>query len=157
KTVAGNFENVLRSAFSLNALFLPILWRGETPLGALGHVTDAKQGAMHFIIAGRDTSTKDAFIGKALHFHSLEHAISRKYMYYDFGHGDEPYKFTYGANGLKLKYFSIRRSDAKGGRVFDPLNAYAALERVERFIEEGKMNRARAAYRQLAGILGQYA
>jgi CelD/BcsL family acetyltransferase involved in cellulose biosynthesis len=156
KSVAGNFENVLRSAFSLNALFLPILWRGETPLGALGHVTDAKQGAMHFIIAGRDTSAKDAFIGKALHFHSIEHAITRKYKYYDFGHGDEPYKFTYGANRLKLQYFSISRAAGKDDRVFDPINSYAALERVEKFIEEGKMNRARAAYRQLAGILEQY-
>jgi CelD/BcsL family acetyltransferase involved in cellulose biosynthesis len=153
KMVAGNFEKVLRSAFSLNALFLPVLWRGETPLGALGHIVDAKRGAMHFIIAGRDTSVKEAFVGKALHFHSIKNAVSRGYRYYDFGHGDEPYKFTYGADKAKLQYFVINRSDANAQDVFDPFQYRMALKRVKRFIKTKKMDQARAGWSQLDKIL----
>lgn len=150
---ADNFEKVLRSAHALNTLFLPVLWQGDTPLGALGHIVDTQKGVIHFIIAGRDISAKEAFIGKALHFHSIECAIELGHSHYDFGHGDEPYKFTYGAERTQLHYFTILRDNAQADMVVDPLCAAAAIEKIERFIEGGKTDQARTACQQLAPSL----
>ncbi len=150
--VAGNFEKMLRAAHAVDGLFLPVLWRGETPLGALGHVMDPRTGAMHFIIAGRDPDAEEMFIGSALHFHSIESAIFLGCETYDFGHGDEAYKFSYGAEGKALQYFAIRRPDADAGNVFDTLCTGPALSRLEGFIETGKIDRAKRACRQLSQI-----
>ena len=148
--VADNFAAVLRAALASDALFLPVLWRGDTPLGALGHIVDRKAGTMHFIIAGRDPSAEETFIGAALHFHSIECAILLGYEFYDFGHGDEPYKFSYGAETTKLGYFSIRRPDAHDSNVFDTICTGVALDRIEKFIKTGKTKQARQACRQLS-------
>lgn len=153
KKVAANFEQVLKSALALDGLFLPILWRGDRPLAALGHVMDPKIGAMHFIIAGRDPTAEESFIGAALHFHSIECAILLGCQYYDFGHGDEKYKFSYGAEKTEVKYFSIKRPDLEAEKVFDSINSGAALKRIEGFIEAGKTDQARRACRQLSQIL----
>ncbi len=153
RKVAMNFEKVLRSAFLADALFLPVLWRGDTPLAALGHVMDPKVGAMHFIIAGRDTSAEEAFIGAALHFHSIECALLMGCNHYDFGHGDEEYKFSYGAKNVKVAYFSIRRPTIDAENVFDSISSGVALKRIEKFIDAGKKDEAKRACRQLARLL----
>lgn len=150
--VAANFETVLRAALEIDALFLPVLWRGDTPLGALGHVMDPKAGAMHFVIAGRDPDASEAFIGAALHFHSIECAILLGCQFYDFGHGDEAYKFSYGAEKNRLQYFSITRPDAEGANVFDSLCIGSALGRIEGFIKSGKTDQAQKACRQLSEL-----
>ncbi|MGY3438666.1 MULTISPECIES: GNAT family N-acetyltransferase [unclassified Marinovum] len=152
--VAANFEQVLRAAHSADALFLPTLWRGETPLGALGHVMDPRVGAMHFIIAGRNPEADEAFIGPALHFHSIECGIYLGCQTYDFGHGDEPYKFSYGAEKVPVSYFTIIRPDEDRAMMFDPLSTGAALKRIGQFIKAGKTEQAEAACTQLAELLG---
>ncbi len=113
---------------------------------------DPTIGAMHFIIAGRDESAEEAFIGAALHFHSIECAIMLGCENYDFGHGDEPYKFGYGAVAKRLQYFSIRRPDPSEGKIFDSINTGAALKRIEAFLISGKTDEARHACRQLSKI-----
>lgn len=153
KKMADNFETMLRSAVASDALFLPILWRGETPLAALGHVMDPKVGAMHFIIAGRNPAADEDFIAAVLHFHSIECAILLGCEYYDFGHGDEQYKFSYGAEPVEVRYLSIRRKNATADKVFDSIGSGAALKRIEEFLAVGKVDEARRGCRQLSRIL----
>ncbi|WP_299561814.1 GNAT family N-acetyltransferase [uncultured Sulfitobacter sp.] len=148
--VAANFRRVLEAALATDALFLPILWRDDTPLAALGHVMDPRNGTMHFIIAGRDTTAEEPFIGAALHFHSIECAILLGCQSYDFGHGDEAYKFSYGAEKTRLTYFSISRPEGSTHEVFDSISTGAALRRIEAFIGAGKSDEARRACRQLS-------
>jgi CelD/BcsL family acetyltransferase involved in cellulose biosynthesis len=152
RDVASNFETMLRAALAADALFLPILWRGDQPLAALGHVIDRGNGVMHFIIAGRDTTANEAFIGNALHFHSIEQAIALGCDSYDFGHGDEAYKFSYGAEKTKLQYFSIRRPELRRDNIFDSLGTGAALRRIEGFISSGKTEQAARGCRQLSRL-----
>jgi CelD/BcsL family acetyltransferase involved in cellulose biosynthesis len=152
KSVAANFEKVLIAAQKTDALFLPILWRGNTPVAALGHIMDPKNGSMHFIIAGRDPKAEEAFIGAALHFHSIECAILLGCQYYDFGHGDEEYKFSYGAEKTKLQYFSITRPKGDPDKIFDSIGTGIALKRIEGFLKAGEVDQAEHACRQLSGI-----
>lgn len=151
--VAANFEKVLACALKSDALFLPVLWHGDKPLAALGHVMDPSVGAMHFIIAGRDIAAEQPFIGAALHFHSIECAILLGCQTYDFGHGDEAYKFSYGAQANSLAYFSVERPDRDPAKVFDSISTGTALKRIEAFLKSGKTDEARRACRQLSRIL----
>ncbi|AZV78512.1 GNAT family N-acetyltransferase [Parasedimentitalea marina] len=150
--VASNFEKVLEAALKTEALFLPVLWRGDTPLAALGHVMDPKNGSMHFIIAGRDSTAEEAFIGAALHFHSIECAIMLGCQYYDFGHGDEEYKFSYGAEKTTVQYFSVTRPTGDPEKVFDSISTGVALKRIEKLIKAGKTDQAERACRQLSQL-----
>jgi CelD/BcsL family acetyltransferase involved in cellulose biosynthesis len=152
KSAAESFEKVLKAALKTDALFLPILWRGDVPLAALGHVMDPKTGAMHFMIAGQDQAATEPFIGAALHFHSIECAILLGCQHYDFGHGDEEYKFGYGAERTELSYFSITRVDTDAENVFDSICTGAALRQIESFLKAGKTDQARRACRQLSQI-----
>lgn len=151
--VAENYRNVLTSAHDCDALFLPVLRHGDRKLGALGHVLDRRNGVMHFIVAGRDTTAEEAFIGDALHFHSIAWAISQGFICYDFGHGNERYKYSYGAEDLQTLYFEIRRTEPDDAGVLDVLCLAEALRRTETFIRDGKTDRAARACAQLSDLL----
>ncbi|KZY34785.1 hypothetical protein A3731_18495 [Roseovarius sp. HI0049] len=151
--VAANYRNVLTAAHRCGALFLPVLKRGERRLGALGHAIDRRNGIVHFIVAGRDTQAEETFIGDALHFHSIEWAIAQGFICYDFGHGDERYKYSYGAENLQTLYFDIRRTEPGSAGMLDVLCLGEALKRTEAFIRDGKTDRAARACAQLSGLL----
>jgi CelD/BcsL family acetyltransferase involved in cellulose biosynthesis len=153
--VAGNYRDVLHAARATGVLFLPILWKDTQPLGALGHVLDPKNGIVHFIFSGRDISVDEPFVGPSLHYHSIEWAIEQGYVSYDFCHGDEPYKYSYGAENYETVYFEIRRREFEGSPVFDPLCLGQALTRVDGFLEKGDTDTARKAVKQLATLLAQ--
>ena len=151
--VAQNYRDILSAAHRTGNLFLPVLRQGDTPLGALGHIVDHRKGMVHFILVGRDTGAQEHFVGAALHFFSIEWAIAQGYAVYDFCHGDEPYKYGYGAQDIELLYFEARRKELSPDAVFDSLSLGAALKRMETFIEEGRTSRAARGCAQLAKLL----
>ena len=56
---------------------------------------------------------------------------SRGILAYDFGHGDEPYKYTFGATDKLTSYLSVERR-ALGTGLLDPLSyPQAALRRLQ--------------------------
>lgn len=153
KITAQSYVQVLTAALHTGNLFLPVLWQGERPLGALGHVLDPQIGTSHFVIAGRDTDAKEPFIGSALHFHSIEWAINEGYLCYDFCHGNEPYKYSYGVSETEVLYFSVRRKDYQPDLVFDSIGTGEALRRATTMIEKGETEKAVSACKQLSGLL----
>ncbi|SEL11366.1 Acetyltransferase involved in cellulose biosynthesis, CelD/BcsL family [Roseovarius nanhaiticus] len=146
------FDRILTAALEIDALFLPILWRGDVPIGALGHVLDPRLGMMHFVTAAQDPAASEPFIAAALHFHSIECAIFLGCDTYDFGRGDEPYKFSYGAKSRRLTSLLITREAGVSPGDFDSICTGGALEQIDGFFEAGKTDRARRACRQLARL-----
>ena len=151
--VAQNYRGVLTAAQNTGNLFLPILWKGDQPLGALGHVLDHPNGIAHFVVAGRDTTSEHTFIGTALHFHSIEWAIEQGYISYDFCHGNEKYKYSYGVSEQEVKYFSARRQEYEPELMFDSITTGEALRRTAELIDRGKPRAAKIACRKLANLL----
>jgi CelD/BcsL family acetyltransferase involved in cellulose biosynthesis len=149
---AQNYGAVLRAALATGTLFMPVLRRGDTPLGALGHVLDEKNGLVHFIIAGRDIAADEPFIGTALHFFAIEWAIRQGYICYDFCHGNEAYKYTYGAQDNEVLFFEIRRRALRDDLVFDSLCVGEALKRVEGFLKTDKPDLAAKGVAQLTRL-----
>ncbi|WP_323767049.1 GNAT family N-acetyltransferase [Marinovum sp.] len=151
--VAGNYRDVMQAAHEIGAAFLPILWKDDRPVGALGHVIDRQSGVAHFIAGGRDPAAEEKGIGQLLHFHSIDWAIGEGLICYDFCHGNERYKYSYGAVDTPVLYFEIKRPDHDPALAFDFICAGAALERMQEFLKKGKTDEAIKACAQLARVL----
>lgn len=147
--VAGNYQQVLGTAHDLDALFIQTLWQGDTPLGALGFVLDPPSRALHCIVTGRDIAAQDPAIGLLMHANAIRWAIEHGFRLYDFGHGDEPYKYSFGPQTKRVKYFSIRPKNSRDGFVLDFLSLPEALGRTTKFLEQGETKAALAACRQM--------
>ena len=148
--VAGNYREVLQAALRLGQLHMPVLWRGDRMLGALGHVRDPHRQRLCFIVGGRDEGAADQNIGLMLHGAAIRWAIGAGQRTYDFCHGDEAYKFTYGARPERVSYLTVRRrSGTAPAARFDPIGRPEAMRRLLGFIEAGDRDRAARACRQL--------
>lgn len=148
--VAGNYRKILETALELDILFMPVLWRGDQPLGALGHIADLGSRVVHFVVAGRDTEAEKTNIGLILHAYSIRWAIECGFKTYDFCHGNESYKYSFGAKDKQLNYFSVRRrSSSLDVGFLDPICTGEALNRAIEFIDSGKSEEASAACRQI--------
>lgn len=154
RKVSANFAQVMIAAQEQGLLYMPVLWRGDQPLGVLGHVLDPRHRRMHFVIAGRDEGADAPYIGHLLHAHAIRWGIDNAYTLYDFCHGNEAYKYSFGATDRRVNYFTIwRRSGAGREMLFDPISAGEALEWSADFLNSGDTSRARRICAQLAEAL----
>jgi CelD/BcsL family acetyltransferase involved in cellulose biosynthesis len=149
KKVATNYRRILKAALNTGTLFLPVLWKGDQPLGALGHILDPELRRVHFIVVGRNIDSRASYIGQLMHLGSIEWAIAHGYRTYDFCHGDEPYKYRYGTENVDMRYLSIRRRNIGSHDVLDPCCARDALIRIRGFLESRQSDAALQACNQL--------
>ena len=150
--VADNYRAVLTAAQGTGTLFLPVLRQEGAAVGALGHVVDHARGIVHFIVAGRDTAATEPFIGSALHFFSIEWAISQGHTVYDFCHGNEDYKYGYGAADMKVLSFEARRRSLTPDNVFDSICVGEALWRMGKFMSADDKEKALRGCAQMVGV-----
>ncbi|MGQ0567097.1 MAG: GNAT family N-acetyltransferase [Gemmobacter sp.] len=143
-----NYRQMMADALALDALFMPVLWRGDQPLGVMGGIADAKRGNLVFAVSGRDMTGNDPAIGLLLHAHAIRWAIENGFATYDFGHGDEPYKYTFGAVDARVFNVKVSRR-VRDAQVFDPFCTPEALRRARGFLEQGKADAALAVLRQV--------
>ena len=139
--IAERYGRALLTAESMQRLFLPVLWQGDKMLAALGHVVDEKQGSVNFLVAGRNSKVNDPAIGLLLHAHAIEWAAEAGSRTYDFGHGDQGYKRSFGPEEMRSRYLTVRRAGGKS--VLDTISVGAALQRLASFAEQGKVNRVK--------------
>lgn len=144
--VIDKYREILAQSQACQAVHLPVLWRGETPLGALANIVDWRKRHAYFIVAGRQETVSDPFIGLALHAHSISWAIDQKLDIYDFCHGNEPYKYSFGATDKRLTHLTIRREPNTTRLLLDPAHV---REAVDRTIDFTSSNDALAAFYQL--------
>jgi CelD/BcsL family acetyltransferase involved in cellulose biosynthesis len=100
---------ILYRNFEDGSVYLPILWHGRRPVGALAFLIDGRKGAIHFCIAGRDQSFNQPSPGLVLHAHSIRVSIERGIRTYDFLRGNEPYKYSFGAHDRTVRSLVITR------------------------------------------------
>jgi tetratricopeptide (TPR) repeat protein len=148
-----NNRTTLLCAFASGALLLPVLWKGEMPLGALATFIDERKKALLFYLSGRDESFNTPPPGLVLHAWSIRHAIERGFRVYDFLRGNEPYKYSFGAEERHIK--CIRISTRTGRNLGDRLDLRSipeALDRATKLHEAGKLQEAECGYRQVLDV-----
>ena len=148
--VVRKYREILAQSMACGAVFMPILWSADTPLGGLVNIVDKQKCRLYFIVAGRDQNSSDPSIGLMLHAYSIRWAIENNLTVYDFCHGNEPYKYSLGAIEKRLYHLVIRRrSRVEMGRL-DPSNMTDALDSMIEFLVDRRIDDTIAACRQLS-------
>ncbi len=141
---------MLTNALEAGVLFMPVLWKGDRPLGALGILIDRKKKALHFLIAGRDETFNSPPPGFILHIYAIRWAIENGFTIYDFLQGNESYKYMYGCEERRITYTIVttRNKQNLGGKL-DPRSLSYVLERATELHKKGKLGVAERGYRQV--------
>jgi len=151
--ILDNNRMMLRHSFEAGALYLPVLWQGERPIGALATLVDARKRSFLFYMAGRDQTYDGPQPGLALHAHSIRHAIRNGFVTYDFLRGTEPYKYSFGVEEHRIKSFLVATKDEEnlGGRL-DARSLSFALKRSKEHHRAGRHAKAEPGFRQVLDI-----
>jgi tetratricopeptide (TPR) repeat protein len=147
--LTSNFK-MLKSCSESGALFLPVLWRGETPLGALASLIDPYKKSFLFYVGGRDETFNNPPPGLLLHAHSIRYAIAGGFKIYDFLRGNEPYKYSLATVERRISCITV--STRHGGNLhdkLDPRSLHEVLERTTELHQTGHFRAAELGYRQI--------
>ena len=138
--------------FECGSLFLPILWKGDRPLGGLATFVDEKKKSLLFWMTGRDETFKEAPPpGFVLHAYSIRHAISNGFTTYDFLKGNERYKYTFASEERRPKFATLRNVTTLGNRL-DPRSLSSVFDYTFKFHQAGRIADARIGYKQILEI-----
>lgn len=110
--VVSRHRRLFRICNGMDAAHISMLWHRDRPIGALGLIADAGRNEMLVRMTGRDPDCADLPVGRLLHLLTIRWAITRGVAVYDFGHGNEPYKYSFGATDRPLIDLAVsRRTD----------------------------------------------
>jgi tetratricopeptide (TPR) repeat protein/CelD/BcsL family acetyltransferase involved in cellulose biosynthesis len=147
---------MLRRCFESGALFLPVLWRGDRPLGALASFLDVRKKSLLFFITGRDETFNNPSPGLVLHAHSIRHAIENGIATYDFLRGNESYKYSFGPEEFRLRCILVTtRSRRNIGKTLEPGTLPLVLRRTAELHKDGRIAEAERGYRQVLDVESQ--
>ena len=149
ENLVGYYGTFLDRVWKLGVLYMPTLWQNDEMIGALAHVADQGTKRMTFVVGARRTDAKDSELGLLQHGLAIEHAIGEAFKFYDFGHGDEPYKYSYGATDKQLAYVEVSRRNAQEAQTIELSYFPTALRRLQRLLGSGDIKGATSAAAQL--------
>ncbi len=145
----SNFK-MLKSCSESGALFLPVLWRGETPLGALASLIDPDKKSFLFYVGGRDETFNTPPPGLVLHAHSIRCAIEGGFKIYDFLRGNEPYKYSLATVERRISCITVTtRHGSNLHDKLDPRSLPEVFERTTALHQAGRLKAAELGYRQI--------
>lgn len=142
--------NMLRRCAERGLLFLPVLWKDDSPLGALASFIDPRKKALLFYLGGRNESFNNPPPGFLLHAYSVRYAIGIGFETYDFLRGNEAYKYSFGAADRRIKCLILStKNDKNLGDKLDPRGVPLVFKRATELHKSGKLIQAEQAYRQV--------
>jgi CelD/BcsL family acetyltransferase involved in cellulose biosynthesis/Flp pilus assembly protein TadD len=153
QSIQNNNRRVLQHAFSTGTLFMPVLWHRERAICLLGIFVDDRKKTYNFYIGGRDEQFKGPPPGLVMHAYAIRHAIAQGMQKYDFLRGNEPYKYSFGCDELRLTSVVLTTRDRKnlGGKL-DATSVPFVLERSIELHQANKLKQAEHGYRQILEV-----
>jgi CelD/BcsL family acetyltransferase involved in cellulose biosynthesis len=148
-----SLRQILMDAYRSGTLVMPVLRRGDEPLGVLAFFVDRKANGLLFYATGRDQTFKDIPVGLVLHAHSIRNAIAEGYKVYDFLRGDEPYKLSFASEQRRMRNILVRTKSQKNlGGAIDPIAIPVVFQQAQRMAGAGKFVDAEHACRQVLEV-----
>ncbi|MDX8448565.1 GNAT family N-acetyltransferase [Mesorhizobium captivum] len=150
QAMMNNFRNMLRCAFEDDALYLPVLWQGDNPIGVQATLIDRKNRALVGMLNGRDLAVKKPAPGFTLHLYSVRWAIQNGFAVYDLQTGDFSYKYDFG--GLERRIECLLVSTGSRRNLRDRLESRSlpvVLARAKALHQAGDLEAAVRACRQI--------
>lgn len=146
----NNFRNMLRCCFADNALYLPILWQGDTRIGIQASLIDWKNGTLISLLNGRDLNVKRPPPGFVLHLQCVRWGIENGFKVYDLQTGDFPYKYDFGGIERRVECLHVSTSDRRNPQSkLEPLSLPVVFARALRMEKDGDRDGAARACRQI--------
>jgi CelD/BcsL family acetyltransferase involved in cellulose biosynthesis len=147
------YRHMLAASFAHDALFLPILWRGDRPVGAQATLIDHKNRALICLLGGRDLEVKKPAPGFALHLHSIRWAIRNGFTVYDLQTGDFAYKYDFGGLERRIDCLLLATADGRNLRDrIEPRTIPSLMIRAEEALLAGRRPEAEQACRQILAV-----
>ena len=144
---------MLKRSFDAGDLFVPVLWHGDRPLGALACFVDRQKRTLLFFITGRDESFNNPSPGLVLHAHTVRFAIDCGFEMYDFLRGNEPYKYSFRPDEFRLKCVVVGTKDGRNlGNRLHPRTVPEVRQRTLEMHKRGRLEAAEQAYRQILEV-----
>jgi len=151
--LARKYREILDLGFKCDALFMPVLWAADKPLGVLGIFVDHRKQQLLYFIAGRDEHCNNPPPGFILHAYSIRWAIENGFKHYDFLRGDESFKYSFGATDREIHYLVIStRSRRNLNGTLDPRSLDEALNKATRYQNSGRVDEAKIGFQQILDV-----
>ena len=147
--VMNYYRLILHHCFQHDCLYLPVLWQGERPLGAIANLVDREQKSMLFVITGRDRTVKTPPPGLVLHAGAIRYAIEQGFKVYDFLMGDEEYKYSFGVKERHIQHIVITNKNYALKRQDTQKILPLALQLTVRHHRANRLVKAEQGYRQI--------
>src|SRR6476469_943417 len=141
-------RSILRHCFENNCLYLPVLWKGDKPLGAIANFVDVRQKSMLFFITGRDESFKTPPPGLILNAEAIRYAIQNGFKVYDFLRGNEEYKYSFGAKERRIEHIVAKYKDCQN-RQLDVRTLPSAFQFTIQNHRANRLTKAEQGYHQI--------
>ncbi len=149
-TIISTMRFMLNAMARSGGVYLPMLWKDEVLLGALGNLVDPVKKEMLFLIAGRNPDAGDTPPGLALHAYAIREAIRHGFGLYDFLRGDESYKFSFASDTRKIPDLSASAPTLLNhDGALDRRGFRKVLEQSQKLVRDGKPRLAEIGFRQL--------
>jgi tetratricopeptide (TPR) repeat protein len=136
--------------------YLPVLWQGEKPLGAIANLMDFDHKTALFFISGRDDTVQDLSSGLVLHAYGIQHAIDNQFKVYDFLMGNEAYKFSFGAKARQIKTMLIQPQRSHQNQTLNLRTIPEALRYSAHYQKTNRLDQAEQVYRQILTVQPQH-
>jgi CelD/BcsL family acetyltransferase involved in cellulose biosynthesis/Tfp pilus assembly protein PilF len=152
-TILDANRAALRNAFAAGTLFMPVLWHGDRAICVLAILVDDRKKTYNFYIGGRDEGFKGPPTGLVLHGYAIRHAIANGITKYDFLRGNEPYKYSFGCEEMRIRslFLTTRNQCNLGGKI-DARSVPVVLERAFELHQAGKLDKAERACKQVLDV-----
>lgn len=105
----AQYRSVFRSCLESGCLWLDVFWDRDAPITGLLAFLDRKRQSFCFYITGFDKRYAALSPGTVIVAHAIREAICSGYRVFDFLRGDEPYKFSLGAELRQTENVTIFR------------------------------------------------
>ncbi|HEY6345998.1 MAG TPA: GNAT family N-acetyltransferase [Bryobacteraceae bacterium] len=114
----AQYRSVFRSCLESGCLWLDILWDRDAPITGLLAFLDRERRSFCFYITGFDQRYRALSPGIVIVAHAIRDAICHGYRVFDFLRGDEPYKFSLGAELRQTENVTILRQTDQSQKEF---------------------------------------
>jgi CelD/BcsL family acetyltransferase involved in cellulose biosynthesis len=143
--------------YELGILYLPVLWRGDQPLGAHASLIDGEKRVMLFFIGARDESCDTTQPALTLHAHGIRDAIEMGLTRYDFLRGNERYKYSFGSIHRRICNTIVHvKPGARRRTLFDTRSIPRAMTLLREQKSTGKLAEVETGYRQILSVDPNY-
>ncbi|MDJ0902903.1 MAG: GNAT family N-acetyltransferase [Xenococcus sp. MO_188.B8] len=146
------YRLILHHCFKNNCLYLPVLWQGDRPLGAIANFVDVQQKSMLFVITGRDQTHNNPPPGLILHSDAIRYAIENGYKVYDFLRGNEEYKYSFGTKERHIQHIVVKDKNYQNRQQDVKQILPLALQLAIRHHRANRLIKAEQGYRQILEV-----